>query len=147
LNPRKEANPRKKPPEELKHVIPGKWQVKVVIERQTKNPKGKKETREPVSRVEARPLGEPKRTARVTVEDVEDSEDERDLVPPGKAVRFELPFKDVEPLRDPPTCEVLPQRPSENSTSIDKTMFKRRAQAPRNTELEDQATEGLLGSI
>jgi hypothetical protein len=131
----------------LKHVIPGKRQVEVVIERQAKTPAGKKEMREPASQVETRPLEEPKHPARVTVEDVEDSEDERDLVPPGKAVRFELPFKDVEPLRDPPTREVLPWQPSESSISNDKTVFKRRTQAPRNMELEDQATEGLLGSI
>jgi hypothetical protein len=96
----------------------------VVIERQAKKPAGKKETRESVGRAEARTIEEPKCPARVTVEDVEDSEDERDLVPPGKAVRFEPPFKDVEPLKDPPTREVLPQRPSENSTSNDKTVFK-----------------------
>jgi hypothetical protein len=55
-----------KPPEESKHVIPGKRQVEVVIERQAKKPAGKKETREPANHVETRSLEEPKHPARVT---------------------------------------------------------------------------------
>lgn len=89
----------------------------------------------------------PKPRPRATVEEVEDSDDERELAPPRKTFDHELPFKDVEPLQDAPRTEVLPRKPVEQHQNDTRIPGKRKPRAPRNTEAEDRANEGLLSSI
>lgn len=54
------------------------------------------------------PSIKPKAKTRVTMVEVEDSDNEREIMPLRKKFNCELPFKDVGELADPPIQEVLP---------------------------------------
>jgi hypothetical protein len=119
----------------------------VVIERVVKKPNGKKTVRIAEPEVETVKSIKPRSRPRATVEEVEDSDDEKVLAPRQEELGNELPFRNVGELVDPPMAEVLPRRRTDAPLADSRTVGKRKTRTPRNTEVEDQATAGLLGSI
>ncbi|KAJ6452927.1 hypothetical protein C8R45DRAFT_945395 [Mycena sanguinolenta] len=74
----------------------------------------------------------------------EDDEQEED--PPRNPTPNELPFRDVEPLPDPPRPAVLPLQP-EKTPEGGQNSAKRKPRTPKNTEAEDRANEDLIKAI
>ena len=147
--PRKGAPARRKPPEEgPSGSVPQKrpenrQQVEVVIEpsgSRTAKPKATAEVEVPARQPEAG------RSRRATVEEVEDSEDERDYVRPRK-VNDELPFRNVVPMEEAPSAPVLPRKPTEPSASAAREPGPKRKRAAKNTEKENSANIRLVEEI
>jgi hypothetical protein len=103
-------------------------------------PPEQSEEQPPVVRTEA------KQKKRVTIEEVEDSEDERDYVR-SKKVNDELPFRDVEPLKEGLSAPVLPRKPSGTSASAAGEKTQKRKRAVKNTERSDRATSRIADDI
>jgi hypothetical protein len=138
----KGALPRKKPPEETNRKTnkkPEQAQSQTSVEVEA-----------PVA-----PAAEPiiqevekakKPSRKVTIEEVEDSDNERDLGPPRQEFHRELPFRDAEPLGDVHCPEVLPPKPVE-STEKPREFGKHKSRGPRDTKVEDLANADILKSI
>lgn len=147
MNPMKGAHPRRKPPEEAikrpdKKSEKAQSQTSVAVET------SKSSAPEAQSKAVGKPrviLKEP--TRKVTIEEVEESDDEQDLGPPRQEFDRELPFRDVEPLRDVPRPEVLPPKPVETTAEKIKEYGKRKPRGPRDTKVEDLANADILKSI
>lgn len=142
----KGALPRKKPPEETNRKTskkpeqaPSQTSVEVeapvVPAAETIIP----EVEKPKEKVK-------KPSRKVTIEEVEDSDDERDLGPPRQEFHRELPFRDVEPLGDVHRPEVLPPKPVEPAEKP-REFGKRKPRGPRDTKVEDLANADILKSI
>lgn len=95
--------------------------------------------------VEESPPVRKEASRRVTIEDIEDSGDERDDVPTRK-VADELPFRNVHPLEDRLSAPALPRKPGEPVSAM-RDPSKRRKRTAKNTENEDMATDRILGDI
>jgi hypothetical protein len=80
----------------------------VVIERAVKKPNGKKTMRIIEPEVETVKSIKPRPRPRATVEEVEDSDNEKVLEPHQDKFGNKLPFRDIGERVDPPMAEVLP---------------------------------------
>lgn len=115
--------------------------MEVVIE--SSGTKTTKQPKAPV--VEESPPVRKEASRRVTIEDVEDSEDERDDVPSRK-VADELPFRNVHPLEERMSAPTLPRKPGEPVSAM-REPGKRKKRTAKNTENEDMAMDRILGDI
>lgn len=106
--------------------------MEVVIERPTK-----------VVEKPLEPRTEPVKRKKATVEDVEDSEDERDLATIRKTAD-ELPFQNVEAMEEVPTAPTLPRRANPIQPETGKA---KRRRLPKDTTLEDLANSQVLEEV
>lgn len=143
----KEAK-RKKPPEETKQDNRTPERTETVKENDNARQSNETEAVRPAKQVvvEVPRVEKQRHRPKATVEEVEDSEDERDLGPPRQEFRQELPYRDVPPLREAPPPEVLPRRLGKENQDEPKPVGRRK-RTPRDNRIEEQATARLLENI
>jgi hypothetical protein len=144
VKPRKEASTGRQPPEDkslgTQRRPEKRKQMEVVIERG-----GSRDTapREPVAPPKKK---EPEKNRRVTIEEVEDSDDEREEQRIRKA-NDELPFRNVSALHEGRSAPALPRKPSEPTIVVPRGTTRRRKREPRDTTQEDEAIAAILGEV
>lgn len=139
---------KRKPPEELERNNRTPGTTETVKKKDNALPEREPEAVRPAKQVvvEIPRVERSRHRPKATVEEVEDSEDERDLGPPRQEFPRELPYRDVQPLREAPPPEVLPRRLGKENQDEPKTVGRRK-RTPKDTKVEEQATARLLENI